>query len=43
MPYTKTLEEGLNQVIQGDCLEVMAKLPDGSIDAIICDPPLDYQ
>lgn len=23
----------------GDCLEVMAVLPDGSIDAVICDPP----
>jgi len=23
----------------GDCLEVMAKLPDGSVDAVICDPP----
>lgn len=23
----------------GDCLEVMAGLPDGSIDAVICDPP----
>jgi len=23
----------------GDCLEVMAQLPDGSFDAVICDPP----
>lgn len=23
----------------GDCLEVMAEIPDGSIDAVICDPP----
>ncbi len=23
----------------GDCLEVMAQLPDGSVDAVICDPP----
>lgn len=23
----------------GDCLEVMAGLPDGSVDAVICDPP----
>lgn len=23
----------------GDCLEVMAKLPCGSVDAVICDPP----
>jgi site-specific DNA-methyltransferase (adenine-specific) len=24
---------------QGDCLELMKQIPDGSIDAIICDPP----
>lgn len=23
----------------GDCLEVMAQLPDGCVDAVICDPP----
>lgn len=27
------------KVIQGDCLEVMKKIPDNSIDAIITDPP----
>jgi site-specific DNA-methyltransferase (adenine-specific) len=27
------------QVIQGDCLEVMKSIPDGSIDACITDPP----
>lgn len=26
-------------IIHGDCLEEMAKMPDGSIDAIIVDPP----
>ena len=29
-----------NQVIQGDCLEVMKTLPDKSIDMILCDLPL---
>jgi len=29
----------LNKIHQGDCLEVMKKLPDGSIDAIVTDPP----
>lgn len=29
----------LNQVIQGDCLEVMKNLPDKSIDMILCDLP----
>ena len=28
-----------NTIIKGDCLEVMKYLTDGSIDAIICDPP----
>lgn len=27
------------QILQGDCLTHMARLPDGSIDAIIADPP----
>ena len=26
-------------LLQGDCLELMKKIPNGSIDAIICDPP----
>src|ERR1035437_4220050 len=29
----------MNQVILGDCLEVMQKLPDKSIDMILCDLP----
>jgi len=29
-----------NTVIQGDCLEVMKEIPDGSIDMILCDLPL---
>ena len=28
-----------NQIIQGDCLEVMKDIPDGSIDMILCDLP----
>lgn len=27
------------EVWHGDCRELMARIPDGSIDAIICDPP----
>jgi DNA modification methylase len=27
------------QLINGDCLEEMKSIPDGSVDAIICDPP----
>jgi DNA modification methylase len=29
----------LNQVLHGDCLEVLKTLPDNSIDAIVSDPP----
>jgi len=37
------LENGhlkINEVHQGDCLELMKFIPDKSIDAIISDPPL---
>ena len=27
------------RLYHGDCLEVMAGLPDGCVDAVICDPP----
>ena len=27
------------QLMFGDCLERMKEIPDGSVDAIICDPP----
>ena len=26
-------------LIHGDCMEEMKKIPDGSIDLILCDPP----
>lgn len=29
----------INQIIEGDCLEVMAEWPDNCVDAIITDPP----
>ena len=29
----------INSIIQGDCLEIMKQIPDGSIDCIITDPP----
>ena len=28
------------KLYKGDCLELMKTIPDGSIDAIITDPPL---
>ena len=33
------LDEMINQVIQGDCLEVMKQIPDKSIDLVVTDPP----
>ena len=35
----KSIEPYLNDVWQGDCLEVMKKFPDNSIDAVVTDPP----
>ena len=28
-----------NEVLQGDCLEVMKTLPENSVDSIVTDPP----
>lgn len=35
----------INKILLGDCLEVMKRIPDNKIDAIITDPPysLDYE
>lgn len=33
----------LNQIIYGDCLEVMKELPDNSIDLILTDPPYGHK
>jgi len=33
------VDKWLNQIIQGDCLEVMRELPDKSVDMIFTDPP----
>ena len=29
----------INQIVQGDCLEVMPNIPDKSVDMILCDLP----
>ena len=39
MTPTNTIEEKVNQIICGDCLEVMKDIPDKSIDMILCDLP----
>lgn len=35
------MEKYLNKVIQGDCLEVMKDIPDGSVDMVLTSPPYD--
>lgn len=33
----------LDQVLEGDCIEVMARLPEGSVDVVFADPPYNLQ
>ena len=33
----------LNQILPGDCIEVMNSLPEGSVDLIFADPPYNLQ
>src|SRR5690606_20516755 len=33
----------LNQIIEGDCIEMMNRLPEGSVDMIFADPPYNLQ
>lgn len=35
----KDIQEMLNTVIQGDCLEVMKQMPDKCVDLVLTDPP----
>src|SRR3990167_6244212 len=39
------MEIPVNQILQGDCLEIMRGFPDKSIDLVLTDPPygMDYQ
>lgn len=32
-------EDSIDKIINADCLEFMSKIPDKSIDCIVCDPP----
>ena len=38
-PQDNTLLSIMVQLIKGDCPEEMKKIPDGSVDLILCDPP----
>ena len=33
------MSEGKKEILLGDCLELMKDIPNGSIDAVITDPP----
>ena len=33
----------LDQILQGDCLEILNQLPENSIDLIFADPPYNLQ
>lgn len=33
----------LNQILEGDCIEMMNRLPEGSVDMIFADPPYNLQ
>ncbi len=37
------VKEFLNKIIKGDCLEVLKKIPDNSVDLIFADPPYNLQ
>ena len=37
------IEEMLNKVICGDCLEVMKDIPDKSVDLVLTDPPYEQE
>ena len=46
MTTRNTAAEGalpLNQILAGDCVEVMNSLPTGSVDLIFADPPYNLQ
>ena len=37
------LQSILNKIVLGDCLDVLQKLPDNSIDGLNCDPPYSWK
>jgi DNA modification methylase len=39
---TKIGEFGINSIIQGDCIELLKKMPDNSVDLIFADPPYNF-
>lgn len=39
MKNIENIENVLNQIINGDCVEVMSKLPENSVDLVVSSPP----
>jgi site-specific DNA-methyltransferase (adenine-specific) len=39
----KYIDKYINQIIQGDCLEVMKNIPDNSVDITFADPPFNLK
>jgi len=37
------IEKYMNQIIQGDCLEIMKNIPDNSVDVTFADPPFNLK
>ena len=37
------LEEYMNAIIQGDCIEIMQEIPDCSVDVVFADPPFNLK
>ena len=33
------MKQYINQILNGDCLEILKQLPSNSVDAVITDPP----
>ncbi|MGH6876071.1 MAG: DNA-methyltransferase, partial [Rhizomicrobium sp.] len=43
MPDSVGLEDALDRVLEGDCIELMNRLPEGSCDLVFADPPYNLQ
>ena len=42
-PKVGAAAQPLNQILAGDCIEVMRSLPEGSVDLVFADPPYNLQ
>lgn len=36
-------QDFINKVVQGDCIEIMKKIPDGSVDLVVTSPPYNLK